>query len=273
MTIHPAWALTAVEAAARIAGGELPSQDLVERLPRPHRRAGAFHPGLGVSRPGTRAGAGQSCRRAGQGEQGRRPVARRSRRHQGHHRYGRHADRERQRSVQGPAARATMRRVSRPCGAPALSSSARRSRRSLPRTFRRARAIRSTWNIRRAVLLRAPPPRLRPVWCRWPWEPRPAVPSSGRRHSAAWSASSRHSASFRAPAYLPNRRPWIRSASSAAPWRMWRWQPMRCRVTTRAMPRACRPAVRGFSTPPPRPGRCRRSSLSSRRMPGTMPMP
>ena len=94
--------LPAVEAAARIAKGDLTSEALVKAcLARidelePSIRAWAF-----LDRERALEQARQADAAHGR-QQRRRPAARRSGRHQGHHRHRRHADRARQRRLQGP---------------------------------------------------------------------------------------------------------------------------------------------------------------------------
>ena len=97
-------ALTATEAAARIARGDLLSEDLVRAC---LDRIAALEPGVQAWNfldPEPRARAGARRRHAAPGGQGRRPAARGAHRHQGHHRHRGHADRERLPRPQGPAA-------------------------------------------------------------------------------------------------------------------------------------------------------------------------
>ena len=95
---------------------------------------------------------------------------------------------------------------------------------------RRARATRAISSTRPAAPPPARPPPSRPAWCRRRSARRPAAPSSGRRPSAASTASSRPSASSRAPACSRSRPRSTRSASWAGRSRTWRCWPMRCRA-------------------------------------------
>ena len=92
----------------------------------------------------------------------------------------------------GPAARrGTMRRRSRGCAPPARSSWARPLPPNMPISIPARRAIRMTRSGRPAVRRAVRRRRWRRIWCRLRSAPRPMVRSSGRPHSAAWSASSR----------------------------------------------------------------------------------
>ena len=246
--------LTATEAAARTANGDLSartwSAPASSAWPRSSPSAG-----LDVSRPraGSRAGAG--CRPVRKEGKGVGPLHGRADRHQGHHRHGRHADRERLPCPQGPAAHSR-----RSLRHGAASRRRRHHGQDGDDGARHLHARQDAQSAQPGAHARAAPPRARPppsppAWCPPRSVRRRSAPSSDPARSAASTDSSRPSASFPAPACSRRRLRSTRWVCMAARWRIWRCSPTPCRAMTRATRQVCSRAVRVCWPPPPRIGR------------------
>ena len=99
MTSMELTALSGLEAQRLLSEGKITALELTEACLGPDRRRRATRPGLGFPRSRARPRPGQALRRGAAPRPAAGAAARHPGRHQGHHRYPRHADRERHRAA------------------------------------------------------------------------------------------------------------------------------------------------------------------------------